>query len=220
MLFVCVCETQMVQRLDQSFLCKYRFKLDPGSNRNRINSHCLSINREFPRQHLPQNLGSILRVVQSIFARQPQLITVPLAQALLQTMQSTMLKVIGHIATTISLCILAPSAAATDDMTSRWPETVVKIEELQPLTPFQLKVPGLVSKGRVTGPSILKAHITEDGTVAKVELLDSCGNPDLDESAIHALRAMRFKPITFGGAPTEATLALPVHVPVRFGRSR
>jgi TonB family protein len=131
-----------------------------------------------------------------------------------------MVKAASYVAALMMLCSLASSAADADDASSAWPETVVKIEDLRPLTPFELKIPGVVSKGRVTGPSILKAHVTREGTVSRVILLESCGNPDLDESSIRALRAMRFKPLTFGGTPVEATLALPVHVPARFGRSR
>lgn len=125
-----------------------------------------------------------------------------------------------RIALTLTLCAFSHVAAAADEATMAWPETVVKIEELRSLTVFRLDVPGVVSKGRVVGPAVLKAHITREGTVARVVLLESCGNSDLDESSIHALRAMRFKPYTFGGVPTEVTLALPVHVPASWGRSK
>ena len=110
-------------------------------------------------------------------------------------------------------------ATAQDAAQSTWPGTVVKIEDLRPLTQFKLRVPGLVAQGKVTSPSILRAHIALEGTAAQVSLLESCGNPDLDEASIHALRAMRFKPHLSAGTPTEATLVLPVHVPTRFGRS-
>ncbi|MBA4341494.1 MAG: hypothetical protein C0423_05000 [Methylibium sp.] len=124
------------------------------------------------------------------------------------------------IALTLVLWCFSHGAAAADEAATAWPDTVVKLEELRSLTVFRLDVPGVVSKGRVVGPAVLKAHITREGTVARVVLIESCGNPDLDESSIHALRAMRFKPYTFGGAPTEVTLALPVHVPANWGRSK
>lgn len=135
-------------------------------------------------------------------------------------MQLAVAKAVRLIVSTVALFIFTPYASAEEDASAAWPDTVVKFEDLRPLTSFELKIPGVVSKGRVTGPSVLKAHITREGTVSKVVLLESCGNPDLDESSIHALRVMRFKPATFGGVPIEVTLALPVHVPAKFGRSR
>lgn len=100
-----------------------------------------------------------------------------------------------------------------------WPTTVVRFEDLTAVTDFSLRVPGVVAKGRITGPAILRAHVTTAGEVAKVDLLQSCGNPDLDEASMHAMRVMRFKPRTFGGVPIEVTLVAPIHVPVRHGRS-
>lgn len=135
-------------------------------------------------------------------------------------MQFAIAKAACLIVLTAALFSLTPNASAEDKAAEAWPDTVVKFEDLRPLTAFELKVPGILSKGRVTGPAVLKAHITRDGTVSRVVLLESCGNPDLDESSIHALRVMRFKPVTFGGVPIEVTLALPVHVPAKFGRSR
>lgn len=110
-------------------------------------------------------------------------------------------------------------ATAQDSAASAWPSTIVRFEDLRPLTDFDLRVPDLVRKGRVTGPAILRAHVTAEGTVARAALLESCGNPDLDEASIHAMRDMRFKPYTFGGVPLEVTLVVPVHVPTRFGRT-
>ena len=111
------------------------------------------------------------------------------------------------------------AVAAEESTESVWPTTVVKFEDLRPLTHFKLQVPGLVAKGRVTGPAILRAHISAEGTVAKTALLASCGNPDLDEASIHAMRVMQFQPYSLDGAPTEVTLVVPIHVPTRLGRS-
>jgi TonB family protein len=135
-------------------------------------------------------------------------------------MQFIAAKAARLIAGTVALFSFTCAVSAEDVANAAWPETVVKFEDLHPITSFELKIPGVVSKGRVTGPSVLKAHITREGTVSKVVLLESGGNPDLDESAIRALRVMRFKPVTFGSEPIEVTLALPVHVPAKFGRSR
>jgi TonB family protein len=119
----------------------------------------------------------------------------------------------------LTLASAAASAVAQDAAVTAWPATIVKFEDLRPLTDFQLRVPGIVAKGQVTGPAILRVHVTAEGTVARAALLQSCGNPDLDEASLHAMRVMRFKPHTFGGTPIEVTLIAPVHVPARFGRS-
>lgn len=127
--------------------------------------------------------------------------------------------IIGAVAA-LGIACLSSVAAAQDPAGSAWPSTIVRFEDLRPLTDFDLRVPGFVRKGRVTGPAILQAHVTAEGTVARAALLESCGNPDLDEASIHAMRDMRFKPYTFGGVPLEVTLVVPVHVPTRFGRTR
>ena len=134
-------------------------------------------------------------------------------------MKSSLAVLIARFAASFVLSSFVCQAIAQSDASDSWPAIIVKVEDLHPLTTFKLRIPGAVSQGRVTGPSILKGHITAEGTVAKVILLESCGNPDLDEAAIHALRVMRYKPYMAAGVPTQATLALPVHVPAKFGRS-
>jgi TonB family protein len=127
--------------------------------------------------------------------------------------------VLKAAATTLVAGFLGVNAASAETAVSGWPETVVALEELRPLTPFELRVAGLVTKGRVLGPATLRVHVNAAGTVARAVLLESCGNADLDEAALLAMRRMRFKPYTYGGNPTEVTLVVPVHVPKRLGRS-
>jgi len=121
------------------------------------------------------------------------------------------------LASVFSVCAACGMAAASTGETG-WPEQLVAFEALQPLVPFRLRVPGLVGQGQVEGPSVVKAHIDEAGTVRRVALLESCGNGDLDEAAILALREMRFQPHLHNGVPTAVTLLLPVHIPKRLGR--
>jgi len=116
-----------------------------------------------------------------------------------------------------AMSIAIHASAATDDQ--GWPSTVVKIEELRALTPFKLRVPALVAKGKVRGPATLRVHIASDGSVARIALLASCGNSDLDEASIHAMRETRFSPYIVGDGPIEVTLLVPVYVPKRFGRT-
>lgn len=100
-----------------------------------------------------------------------------------------------------------------------WPNKVVTMEELRPLTSFSMKVPGVVAKGRVRGPSVLRVHVDSAGKVARIALLESCGNGELDESAMHAMRGMKFAQYTVGQVPTEVSLVVPIHVPKNLGRS-
>lgn len=123
-----------------------------------------------------------------------------------------------HIAVTLVFALVGPALAA-EEPAPAWPSKVVQIEQLRQLKPVTLKVPPLVVKGGVKGPAVLRLHVNEAGKVAKTALLDSCGNADLDEAAMHAARDMEFKPYTVAGVPTEVTLLLPMHVPKRFGRT-
>jgi len=123
------------------------------------------------------------------------------------------------LATVLSLASVSCPLTTAESTGADWPIAVVKLEDLRPLTHFKLQVPGLVTKGRVTGPAILQAHINTEGLVARTALLASCGKPDLDEASLHAMRVMQFQPYTLDGVPTEVTLVVPIHVPARLGRS-
>lgn len=111
-------------------------------------------------------------------------------------------------------------AGAVESSTADWPSTVVRLEDLRPLTPFSLRVPSIVVKGKVEGPSILRVRINVEGDVTQTTLLESCGNSDLDIASMNGMRDMRFKPYISGGAPKDVTLVVPIHVPKQHGRSR
>ena len=114
-------------------------------------------------------------------------------------------------------CEVMASEAEADSYA--WPSRVVPIEQMRALTPFSLKVRTLIAKGKVTGPAVLRVHVGADGKVARVVLIKSSGNPDLDEAALHAMRPMVFSPFAADGPAIDVTLLVPVHVPARFGRS-
>lgn len=113
----------------------------------------------------------------------------------------------------------AAPAAPAPDSSSTWPATVVGFEQLEPVTRFQLQVRGVVAKGAVTGPTVVRALVDAQGRVQRVVLHTSCGNGDLDEAVLHAMRDMAFKPHMAGGQAVPVTLLAPVHVPKRLGRS-
>jgi TonB family protein len=118
------------------------------------------------------------------------------------------------------LCAAGPATVTAQEATPLWPSKVVRMEDLKPLTPFRLTVNSLITKGKVIGPTSLRVHVTRSGEVDKISLIQSCGNTELDESVILAMRRMKFEPHLHDGIPVEVTLAVPVHVPKELGRTR
>ncbi len=126
-----------------------------------------------------------------------------------------------HIAVVLVALLSLPLQvnASAESTVSDWPEKLVVLEQLEPLTRYQFKVRGNVGRGKVTGPAILRVHVDPTGAVVRAVLHASCGNPDLDEAALHGMSAMLFKPYMAEGAPIPVTLVAPIHVPKRLGRS-
>ncbi|WP_298928645.1 energy transducer TonB [uncultured Ramlibacter sp.] len=112
----------------------------------------------------------------------------------------------------LALLGLAPLARAE----AGWPEKIVTIEDLVPLTRMQFRVVRNrreAEKGLV-GPAVLRAHLDAQGLVRRVVLVQSCGSPAFDKSAMDAMLAMRFEPKLVEGQPSEVTLVVPLHFPV------
>ena len=128
--------------------------------------------------------------------------------------------VIAAAVAAMALAGAGSPARAAEDAGAGWPSTIVRLEERKPLTRYRLVAPGLVAKGQVTGPAGLRVHVTAAGEVAKVSLLESCGNADLDEAAMLAMRTMKFAPHLHHGVVTEVTLVVPIHVPKNLGMTR
>jgi len=116
------------------------------------------------------------------------------------------------------LSVVLLFSLAAEASTEDWPPKVVKFEELRATKKFRLFVPEIVVKGRVSGPSIIKAHIAIDGSVARTALISSCGNPGLDEASLHAIREMQFEPYIENDEPTDVSLVVPIHIPKNWGR--
>jgi TonB family protein len=62
----------------------------------------------------------------------------------------------------------------------------------------------------------VKAYVTEQGRVEEVQVEQSAGHPDLDQSAIEAVGRWRFEPARRGRQP----VAMWVSIPVKFVLSR
>jgi protein TonB len=57
---------------------------------------------------------------------------------------------------------------------------------------------------------LVRVLIDESGNPLKLELQQSSGFSRLDESAITAIRAARFKPYTEGGTPRSVWVLIPI----------
>ena len=58
------------------------------------------------------------------------------------------------------------------------------------------------------GEVILEIRVNAAGIVDRVDIVSSCGFPELDEAAVRAARAARFTPAKSGGAPVASTARL------------
>lgn len=108
------------------------------------------------------------------------------------------------------LCISSlPLAAA-----GAWPEQVVRIEQMELLTPISISVPKLRPRGEVRAPVAVRVHVNARRAVERVALIESCGSPAHDEAALRALRDVKFQPYVVDGRPIDVTLVVPLHLPL------
>lgn len=66
------------------------------------------------------------------------------------------------------------------------------------------------------GTVVVKAYVTEQGRVDKVQVEQSTGHPDLDQAAVEAVGRWHFEPARQGRQP----VAMWVSIPVKFILSR
>jgi protein TonB len=62
----------------------------------------------------------------------------------------------------------------------------------------------------IEGTVILKLRITEGGSVNEVQVERSAGHPDLDHTAMDAVRRWRFEPARRSGEPVAVWVLVPV----------
>src|SRR5262245_2933795 len=106
-------------------------------------------------------------------------------------------------------------AQRTGEWPAGWPDRVVRIEVLRPVSKLNASSPVSVVDGDITKASVLRAYVSHEGAVIDVGLMESCGNADYDEAALRGLQEMRFQPFTIGGQAIAITLVVPVHFPKR-----
>lgn len=70
--------------------------------------------------------------------------------------------------------------------------------------------PPEVACADVGGRVLLRVTVGTDGRTAELEMLESSGQPALDDSALEAVRTWRFEPATRGGQPAVSTINVPV----------
>lgn len=63
---------------------------------------------------------------------------------------------------------------------------------------------------RWEGTVLLRLHVTAEGHVGQIAILDSSGYDVLDGAAVHAVRAWRFVPAIRDGRPVASSVRLPV----------
>ena len=83
----------------------------------------------------------------------------------------------------------------------------------RPIGGYQVKprYPESARRRGIEGTVLLKMRITAQGRVEDVQVVRSAGYPELDESAIEAVRRWRFEPARRNGAPVaEDAVLLPV----------
>ena len=83
----------------------------------------------------------------------------------------------------------------------------------RPIGGYQVKprYPESARRRGIEGTVLLKMRITAQGRVEDVQVIRSAGYPDLDESAMEAVRRWRFEPARRNGAPVaEDAVLLPV----------
>jgi protein TonB len=83
----------------------------------------------------------------------------------------------------------------------------------RPIGGYQVKprYPESARRRGIEGTVLLKMRITAQGRVEDVQVVRSTGYPELDESAIEAVRRWRFEPARRNGAPVaEEAVLLPV----------
>lgn len=82
----------------------------------------------------------------------------------------------------------------------------------RPIGGYQVKprYPESARRRGIEGITLLKMRITAQGSVEDVQVERSAGHPDLDESAIEAVRRWRFDPARRAGAPVAVWVLIPV----------
>lgn len=87
------------------------------------------------------------------------------------------------------------------------PTTLVKPRMMEALQP---EYPQIALQNNWQGKVVMNTFVLADGTVSEVQLLKSSGHPELDSSAMAAMKRMRFTPALQGAEALAAWVRVPV----------
>ncbi|KQP11958.1 energy transducer TonB [Pseudorhodoferax sp. Leaf267] len=113
--------------------------------------------------------------------------------------------------------LLACALGGCASVNTPWPETVVRAEDMKPLTPMRTQVrysTREVERGAAS-TVVLRLLVDAQGRTQRLAVFQSSGIAELDEAALHAARDARFAPYMKDGVAEAVTLVLPMHFPLR-----
>jgi protein TonB len=107
-----------------------------------------------------------------------------------------------------------PAEAAKEEMPTFEMEevTVTDTKISKPVLVQEVKpeYPMVARKAGVQGTCLFKIQVLADGTVGEVQLLQSAGDPTLDEAAQKAVKQWKFKPGLSGSKPITVWMTVPI----------
>jgi len=80
-----------------------------------------------------------------------------------------------------------------------------------PLRPIRPKYPEIAQEAGIEGTVVVQVFVDKTGRVTDTVILKGIPNTGLDESAIKAIRAVRFRPAKAGGATIGVWISIPVN---------
>ena len=80
-----------------------------------------------------------------------------------------------------------------------------------PLRPIKPKYPEIAQEAGIEGTVVVQVFVDKTGRVTDTVILKGIPNTGLDESAIKAIRAVRFRPAKAGGATIGVWISIPVN---------
>lgn len=115
--------------------------------------------------------------------------------------------------------IFDPASDTIPPVASRPDSLLDPTMELEPTFDIEalycfLEYPEVARRNNIEGNVIIRAFINRFGQPARV-LVDSSSNPVLDETAMNALRKIRFRPAVMHGKPVPVWLDIPINFRLR-----
>jgi TonB family protein len=110
---------------------------------------------------------------------------------------------------------LNPPAVQAPNLSGLSLDAVVSTQAPVPIYTPLPAYPASALEEEAAGKVLVKALISESGSVVKVELIGSSGNPSLDREAAEAVQSWQFKPALENHSPVKAWVKLCVHFALR-----